>query len=134
MQIKSGTLFKNDKSHGLFHRNEWKPRHVILTSVSLDFYDFEGGLFKDSIDLTRCLYWDAVEVMPNDCPKSGKSVCTGWQLAIQMPLERHFIAAVSESDMHAWRDAIAAVIKQNYIQRRCSTSARAGAKEKAFLA
>ncbi|CAK4104620.1 unnamed protein product [Aphanomyces euteiches] len=112
MSIKSGTLFKKGSGKGFFPRRNWKPRHCVLTMSALNYYDRQDGHLKGSIDLTRCS-WDALEIMPCNCPKTGQSASTGWRIAIQTHAHRYFIAATSEREMYDWALALASVITEN---------------------
>ncbi|ETV66978.1 hypothetical protein H257_16772 [Aphanomyces astaci] len=115
MNVKCGTLFKKSSGNGFFKRYHWTPRHCILTTTSLSYYTHQGGAWKGSIDLTECTL-QSLEEMPADCPKTGRSVATGWRIAIQTPTKRYFIAATCERDMHEWLQALKVVIKINEMQ------------------
>ncbi|ETV66976.1 hypothetical protein H257_16770 [Aphanomyces astaci] len=115
--VKRGTLFKKSSGNGFFKRYHWTPRHCILTTASLSYYTHQGGAWKGSIDLTECTL-QSLEAMPADCPKTGRSVATGWRIAIQTPTKRYFIAATCERDMHEWLQALKEVVLVNEKRRR----------------
>ncbi|KAF0696666.1 Aste57867_12602 [Aphanomyces stellatus] len=127
MSIKSGTLFKKGSGHGLvFKRYNWVPRHVTLTTDSLNYYDHQGGHIKGSIDLSDCTV-ASLEMLPADCTDTGKGLSTGWRIAIETPHGRYFLAALSEREMVEWMDALVSVVSQKHVlcqptlshRRRC---------------
>ncbi|ETV91201.1 hypothetical protein H310_14201 [Aphanomyces invadans] len=115
MAFKTGTLYKKGSGNGFFKRYDWTPRHCILTSTALHYFTCQDGALKGSIDLTECTL-QSLEVMPADCPKTGRSVATGWRIAIQTPTQRYFIAAPSERDMHEWLHALKIAVKLNELR------------------
>ncbi|KAF0701018.1 Aste57867_8464 [Aphanomyces stellatus] len=115
--IKTGTLFKKGAGGGLFQRQNWKPRYFKLTKDALFYYDYDSGMQKGTIDLTSCGR-KALEVMPADSKKTGRSESSEWRLAINTPGRRWLLAAESEEEMHAWVQAIDGVLAANDIARQ----------------
>ncbi|RHY22480.1 hypothetical protein DYB32_009492 [Aphanomyces invadans] len=72
-------------------------------------YTHEGGALKGTIHLTTCTL-QSFEVMPVDCPNTGRSVATGWRFAIQIPAKRYILAAMSERDLYGWLHALKGVV------------------------
>ncbi|ETV91202.1 hypothetical protein H310_14202 [Aphanomyces invadans] len=93
----------------LSHRYTWTPRHCCLTKNGLRYYTHEGGALKGTIHLTTCTL-QSFEVMPVDCPNTGRSVATGWRFAIQTPAKRYILAAMSERDLYGWLHALKGVV------------------------
>ncbi|KAH9180161.1 hypothetical protein AeNC1_017196 [Aphanomyces euteiches] len=111
--IKTGVAFKKGSGAGLFHRQNWKQRYLVLTLDALYYYDQEHhGHLKGCIDLSTC-DMESLEVMPADCVKTGHSAASEWRVAIQTPDRRFVFAAPCEKDMREWVFALTSVLRAN---------------------
>ncbi|KAF0709766.1 hypothetical protein AaE_012777 [Aphanomyces astaci] len=99
--VRTGILYKKGRKTGFFSRQNWKPRFFMLTWEKLSYYEFEGGELKGEVDLRSCTNKD-IQVMPDDCKKTGQSASSIWRIAISTPARRLFIAATSEFEMIEW--------------------------------
>ncbi|KAH9162940.1 hypothetical protein LEN26_000726 [Aphanomyces euteiches] len=109
MEVKSGMLFKRGEG-GLFKRKNWKRRYFKLTPTEFTYYCPNTGVVKGTVDLSECTV-GALEIMPEDCPKTGKSASTEWRVAINTPTRRFFISAPTEFEMQEWVDALMIVLQ-----------------------
>ncbi|KAF0688648.1 Aste57867_19760 [Aphanomyces stellatus] len=110
--VKEGALFKRGGGTSYFGRRNWKRRYFTLTTSDLLYVDACSGKLKGCMDISTCGQ-DALEIQPDDCPKTGSSDATVWRLAIQAPHRRLFVAAATENEMLAWANAFLKVFKAN---------------------
>ncbi|ETV97931.1 hypothetical protein H310_09246 [Aphanomyces invadans] len=109
--VRTGILYKKGSKTGFFGRRNWKPRYFTLTWNKLSYYLHEGGELKGEIDLRQCTSKD-IQVMPEDCKKTGHSASSIWRISVSTPARRLFIAAVSEYEMNEWLEDLMDVISR----------------------
>jgi hypothetical protein len=106
----SGVLFKRGYGR-LLGRKTWKPRYFVLTRTTLRYFTFENGKLRGEIDLCRCSE-SALEVMPADLCKRGRSPTSIWRLALNVPKGRRLVLApATEFEMNVWSQKIRRVLR-----------------------
>ncbi|KAF1327419.1 hypothetical protein FI667_g7720, partial [Globisporangium splendens] len=119
--LHKGLLFKKGSGVGYpFGRRNWRTRHFVLTAGQLTYYTHEDGKWRGSLDLTTCTDVNdktqdrAIEVMPADSPKTGRSASTIWRIAINTRKRRMLLAATSEREMNEWVEMLTLAIRINH--------------------
>ncbi|TMW67145.1 hypothetical protein Poli38472_012261 [Pythium oligandrum] len=108
--LHSGVLFK--KRTPLIGPKKWKPRYFVLTSSKLKYYTFQNGKLRGEIDFAHCRP-DALEVMPEDARKPGKSSATIWRIALTGVEGRWLMAASTEREMNDWIAKIGGTLRSH---------------------
>ncbi|CAK4765129.1 unnamed protein product [Aphanomyces euteiches] len=115
--VRSGVLYKRGSGEGAFQRRNWKPRYVELTFDRVHYYDYCQGTLKGTIDISLCTL-DDIQIMPEDCMKTGKSDSTIWRVAIATPDRRLILSMQTEAEMNSWVASFKYVIGVNAMERK----------------
>ncbi|KAF0718601.1 Aste57867_1594 [Aphanomyces stellatus] len=109
MELKQGVLYKRGAG-GFLKRKNWKRRFFQLSDSELRYFDTNSGVQKGVVKLSECDGIEALEMMPQDCPKTGKSASTSWRLAIKTRTRCFYLSATTEYELYEWAEAIKHVL------------------------